>query len=136
MPYKAAALRLHSDLPKPHSSLLTQIRTGKIGLAAFLHQRLVPGFDSPACACGWQWKTAKHILLNCPHFTRERWQLRQQISSTDFQQLTSDPRAATAVTTWFLHLDLLPQFSWAREQLLSPPPPSSSTPPHSSPSPT
>ena len=42
MPYKAATLRLHADLPKPHGSLLTQIRTEKIGLAAFLHQRRVP----------------------------------------------------------------------------------------------
>ena len=131
MPYKAAALRLHATLPKPHSSLLTQIRTEKIGLAAFLHQRRVPGFESPACPCGWQWETAKHVILNCPRFTRERWQLRQQVPSTDLQQLTSNPRAATAVTAWFLHLNLLAQFSWAREQPLSPTlllsPPSSST---------
>ena len=119
MPYKVATLQLHADLPKPHSSLLTQIRTGKIGLAAFLHQRRVLSFESPACPCGWQWETAKHVVLNCPRFTQERWQLRLQVPSTDFQRLTSNPRAAAAVTTWFLHLDLLPQFSWAREQLLS-----------------
>ena len=129
MPYKAAALRLHATLPKPHSSLLTQIRTEKIGLAAFLHQRRVPGFESPACPCGWQWETAKHVILNCPRFTRESWQLRQQVPSTDLQQLTSNPRAATAVTTRFLHLNLLAQFSWAREKLLSPPPLLSSPPP-------
>ena len=85
MLYKAAALRLHTDLPKPHSSLLTQICTEKIGLAAFLHQRRVPGFDSPVCPCGWQWETAKHVILNCPHFTQEHRQLRQQVSSSDFQ---------------------------------------------------
>ena len=120
MPYKAATLRLLADLPKPHSSLLTRIRAEKIGLVAFLHQRRVPGFESPACPCGWQWETAKHVILNCPRFTRERWQLRQRVSSTDFQRLTSSPRTAAVVTTWFLRLDLLAQFSWAREQLLSP----------------
>ena len=130
MPYKAATLRLRADLPKPYSSLLTQIRTGKIGLAAFLHQRRVPGVDSPACPCGWRWETAKHIILNCPRFTQQRWQLRQQVPSTDFQQLTSNPRAAAVVTKWFLSLDLLSQFSWASEQLLSPPlPPLSSSSP-------
>ena len=71
MPYKTATLRLHAGLPKPHSSLLTQIRTGKIGLAAFLHQCRVPGFESPACPCGWQWETAKHIILDCPRFAQE-----------------------------------------------------------------
>lgn len=70
MPYKAAILRLHADLPKPHSSLLTQIRTGKIGLAAFLHRCRVPGFESLACPCGWQWETAKHIVLGCPPASR------------------------------------------------------------------
>ena len=72
MAYKVATLRLHAELPTPHSSLLTQIRTGKIGLAAFLYQRRVPNVESPACPCGWQWETAKHVVLNCPRFTRQR----------------------------------------------------------------
>ena len=85
MPYKTAALRLHANLPKPHSSLLTQIRSGKIGLAAFLHKCRVPSFESPACPCGWQWETAKHIILDYPHFTQEWWQPRQKTLTTDFQ---------------------------------------------------
>ena len=117
MPYKKAALRLHADLPKPHSSLLTQLRIGKISLAGFLHIRRVPGFESPACPCGWQQETAKHIMLDCPRFRREQRQLRQATSTTDFQQLTSNPRTAATVTTWFLRLNLLPQFSSARDQL-------------------
>ena len=75
MPYKKAALRLHTGLPKPHSSLLTQLRTEKISLAGFLHTCRVPGFESPACPCGWQQKTAKHVVLDCPRFHRERRQL-------------------------------------------------------------
>ena len=122
MPYKAATLRLHAGLPKAHSSLLAQIRTGKIGLAAFLHKCRVPGFESPACSCGWQWETAKHITLDCPRFSQERRQLQQTTRTTDFQWLISDPRGAAALTTWFLRLNLLPQFSWAREQLPPPPP--------------
>ena len=49
VPYKAATLRLHANLPKVHSSIVTQIRTGKIGVAAFLHRCRVPGHESPAC---------------------------------------------------------------------------------------
>ena len=119
IPYKKTALRLHSSLPKAHSSLLTQIRTGKIGLAGFLHKCRVPTFELLACACGWQWETAKHIIVDCPHFSREHVQLRQAAASTEFQRLTSDPRAAAALTMWFIQLNLLPQFSWAQEQLPS-----------------
>ena len=36
MPYKEV-LRRHGGLPKAHTSVLTQIHTGKIGLAAFLY---------------------------------------------------------------------------------------------------
>ena len=116
MPHKKRALRLHSGLLKAQSSLLTQIRTGKIGLAAFLHKRRVPGFESPACVCGWQWETAKHVVLYCPRFTRERQALRQT-TTLDFRHLTTDPRAASALTAWFLHLNILPQFTWASDQL-------------------
>ena len=45
MPY-LASLRLHAGLPKAQSSILTQVRTGKIGLAAFLCKRRAPGFPT------------------------------------------------------------------------------------------
>jgi hypothetical protein len=45
-------------------SLLTQIRSEKIGLNAFLTDRHVPGFTA-ACDCGWRQQTAKHILMFC-----------------------------------------------------------------------
>ena len=117
MPYKAVTLRLHADLPRPQNSLLTQICTGKIGLAGFLHTCRVPGFESPACPCGWHQETARHIVLDCPRFHIEQRWLRLAAATTDFQQLTSNPRAATALTTWFLQLNLLPQFSLVQDQL-------------------
>ena len=49
-PHKAA-LQLHAGLPKAYISILTQIHTGKIGLAAFLRKCQVPGFESVACPC-------------------------------------------------------------------------------------
>ena len=116
MPYMMA-LRLHTGLPKAHTSVLTQIRTGKIGLAAFLHRCQVPGFESPACPCGWQSETAKDVILQCRQFTNKRQVLQQLTSTTNFQQLTSNHRAAAVLAPWFLRLGLLPQFSWAQDQL-------------------
>lgn len=116
MPYQSA-LRLHSGLSKAQSSILTQVRTGKIGLAAFLCKRQVPGFPTPACGCGWQWETAKHVVLDCPHLHHARQSLHLAASTTDFQVLISQPRPAAALTAWILHHGVLPQFSWAQEQL-------------------
>jgi hypothetical protein len=42
-------LKLHEGLRKAESALLTQARTGRIGLAKFLYRRSVPGFTTATC---------------------------------------------------------------------------------------
>ena len=136
MPYKKTALRLHSGLPRAHGSLLTQIRTGKDWPRRLPAQVPGPRLRVPGLrlrmAVGHS--TACHtvvdcVMVDCPRFSRERMQLRQAVClyryvCTDFRWLTSDPRAAAAaLTTSFLWLNLLPQFTWAQEQLSPPPPP-------------
>jgi hypothetical protein len=37
----------HAELKKHESSFLTQVRTGKVGLRAFLFQRKVPDVRTP-----------------------------------------------------------------------------------------
>src|SRR5271156_5338120 len=61
--------QLHTGLSKPMSALITQIRTEKIGLNAFLADRRVPGYTA-ACTCGWPRQTAKHILMYCRTTTK------------------------------------------------------------------
>ena len=95
MPHKREVLRLHTGLPKAYISILTQIRTGKIGLAAFLHKCRVPGFPSPACPCGWQWEMAKHVILECSHFSRERQALRQTTPHNRLQTANTTLPAAS-----------------------------------------
>ena len=50
-------------LSKAMSSLLVQIRTGKIGLRAFLFKRRVPEVTTPYCRCGLARETFEHIVL-------------------------------------------------------------------------
>ena len=116
MPYRSA-LRLHAGLSKAQSSILTQVRTGKIGLAAFLCKRRVPGVPTPACSCGAQWETARHVVMDCPQLQHARCNLFATASTTDYQVLISRPRPAAALTSWILRHGILPQFSWAQEQL-------------------
>jgi len=48
-PPTAQVLKLHEELRKAESALLTQARTKRIGLAEFLHRRKVPGFVTATC---------------------------------------------------------------------------------------
>ena len=57
--------KLHTGLTKQESSLITQIRTEKIGLAAFLARQRVPRYTLQ-CTCLWPRQDPKHIIMNCP----------------------------------------------------------------------
>ena len=48
-PPKRSVLKLHKDLRKAESALITQIRIRRIGLAAFLNKAKVPGYETPTC---------------------------------------------------------------------------------------
>ena len=63
--FQGSHLRLHEDLTKAQSSALIQMRTGKIGLNAFLYYRKVPGFETPSCTCGSGLQTPEHLFTDC-----------------------------------------------------------------------
>src|SRR5437763_12575189 len=63
--FRGGYLGLHRDLTKAESSALVQIRTGKIGLSAFLYYRKVPGYESPICIYGNGPQTPEHLFTNC-----------------------------------------------------------------------
>ena len=75
-------LELHQNRKKAHSALLTQLRTGKIGLNQFLHERNVPGYASGNCECGKGAITVRYILLTCPRWREEREELLERSGST------------------------------------------------------
>ena len=57
------------------------------------------------------------MIFDWPRFARERQVLRSAAATTDFRGFSTNPRAAAALTLWFLRLEVLPQFSWALDQL-------------------
>lgn len=61
-------LHLHDNLPKWISSLMVQMRTGKIGLKMFLYERNVSDIDDTECACGEGEETVRHVLAECSLF--------------------------------------------------------------------
>lgn len=62
--------RVHKKVKAAKSSLITQIRTEKIGLKSFLYNRRVPGVEEESCECGANKQMARHILHECRLFNR------------------------------------------------------------------
>ena len=72
-------IRIHRGLHREASSVLTQIRTEKIGLRPYLFDRHVPGIDNARCECGSRRQTARHIMEECRYHrvARERHWLKE-----------------------------------------------------------
>ena len=103
------------------TSVLTQMRTGKVALGYFLHR--INRRDSAECShCGYgSSETVQHVLLSC-----ERWHhLRQAFlwkdgnpRVTDLKQLLNDPDTAARSATFMILTGLLPQFREVRQQIM------------------
>lgn len=65
-----SVVRMYDDLSRPQCSILTQLRTGHIGLNAHLHRiHVAPSPNCPHCAVP---ETVSHFLLLCPSLRRQR----------------------------------------------------------------
>ena len=101
--------QLHVTLPKATSALITQIRTEKIGLNAFLADRKVPGY-LPGCPCGYQRQTAKHIIMHCPEHKGGREELYRNAGTHNYQKMMATTRGARAAARFLQKTGLLEQF--------------------------
>jgi len=75
-------LRQHKKLRKEESSLLTQARTGRIGLRKFLFLRRVPSIATPYCECGEEEETVRHVLEGCT-VNPDAYELQRREGTTD-----------------------------------------------------
>jgi hypothetical protein len=113
------ALKKHRHLLKHESSLLTQIRTGKVGLRAFLFERKVPDVATPRCSCGEAPETAAHLVLDCPQLEYQRDNLRQSLhpiplsTYRDFAAATAKGKSASKLVRWLLSTGRFPEFRLA-----------------------
>jgi hypothetical protein len=113
------ALKKHKDLRKHESSLLTQIRTGKVGLRAFLFERKVPEVATPRCPCGEAPETAAHLALDCRDLAQQREELSRLLSPKpwrtyrDFVSATAKKKSAQTLVRWLLSTGRFPEFRLA-----------------------
>ena len=64
--------------------MLTQARTGRIGLRGFLFQRRVPEVVTPLCDCGIAEETVEHLIRGCPALPEQ--DLQALVAIGDLQQ--------------------------------------------------
>ena len=108
--------RIHGELARAESSLCTQIRTEKIGFAAFLHKQHVPDVTSPACHCGWERQTAKHVILYCK-LNDIKEHLPRSGSVVNYRDLLNLPKWLKVITSRLMQTGFLTQYAVAVEQL-------------------
>ncbi len=113
-----AILRLHHGLKKAESSVLVQLRTGRIGLAHFLNKARVPSYDTGQCQCQQGLETPRHVVVHCSKELVRRLQLRTPTEPRpDFVRLVNTPKGAERVTRWVLQSRRLGQFLLASSLL-------------------
>ncbi|KAJ6168289.1 reverse transcriptase [Penicillium chrysogenum] len=109
------ALTYWSGLRKATSSILMQLRTGRIGLNAYLSR--INRRDSSRCDCDLGNQTVTHVLLECPLHQDERDWMRGALSDQGIalrrDEILTRPEARTIVAEFMVKTGLLGQFEAA-----------------------
>ncbi|KAJ5111866.1 zinc knuckle domain protein [Penicillium alfredii] len=105
-------LEYWSGLRKTTASVLMQLRTGRIGLNAYLAR--INRRETARCDCDLGNQTVTHVLLECPLHQEERAKMRNALSEQGItlrhEELLTRLKARTIVAEFMIRTNLLGQF--------------------------
>lgn len=78
--------KLHQGVRKAKRSLAFQLRTEKVGFAAFFHTRRVPDVISPVCQRSQRHSDLKNLTIFCPKQAPKRRGLDERLEHSDIKK--------------------------------------------------
>jgi exonuclease III len=109
--------RILQGMRKFESTLVIQLRTGKIGFNAFLYKRGVPGLDDPQCThCNnGDDMTVEHVVLKCSKWREERNRALVGLPRSSLRRLLETRRGCLAAARIIQATRLLAQYRHCEE---------------------